>query len=296
MILTCTGTVVGQQLPKLNDLAVRAYVNYDQVSNIYTFRYSVSNGVTSQGSIARIDIDISTDSTKQTLDTVGLRYANQVIEDFFRRSYPTYKIVPVGFPIVPIGFLASATAARTASFFCAPVVFPGITRDSIVVTSNGIPGLRRYVAEPYIPDSLLDLILPNLEDTSASALTDEQSDSIWQSLSAIGWTLGPVAIDTPFVSINFLDTIKAYVSESLTLNWISDQATATKYIALIDSAQANLAAGPKRRGVAKTKLDSMLVNVYPDSAAGLLTSEAYALLRFNTEYVLKKLREEEGDH
>jgi hypothetical protein len=28
------------------------------------------------------------------------------------------------------------------------------------------------------------------------------------------------------------------------------------------------------------------------SAAGLITSEAYALLRFNTEYVLKKLSEE----
>jgi len=26
------------------------------------------------------------------------------------------------------------------------------------------------------------------------------------------------------------------------------------------------------------------------------TSEAYALLRFNTEYVLKKLREEDSDH
>jgi hypothetical protein len=28
------------------------------------------------------------------------------------------------------------------------------------------------------------------------------------------------------------------------------------------------------------------------SAAGLITSEAYALLRFNTEYLLKKLSEE----
>lgn len=106
-------------------------------------------------------------------------------------------------------------------------------------------------------------------------------------------TLGPADPPTPFNGLGFLDTIKSYITESRTLNWITTQATADKYTALINSAQAHLSSSPPLRGTVKAKLDSVLVNVYPDSAAALITSEAYALLRFNTEYVLKKLREED---
>jgi hypothetical protein len=286
VISICVGNALGQQLPRLNDLMVEAYVNYDSPSSIYAFRYKVFNGSNSQGSIGRIEIDISTDSTKQTLDTVGLRYANQVIEEFFHRSYPGYEIVPVGFPIVPGRFLASATAARAASFFCAPVVLPSTTLDSIVITSRGIPGLRRYVAEPYLPDSVLGLILPDEDDTSAAALRQAQSDSIRQSLSAKGWTVGPVAPDSPFISLNFLDTLNSYITQSRSLGWITNDPTANKYKRLIDTARSNLQANI--RGVTKAKLDSVLINVHTDSAS-TLTSEAYALLRFNTEYLLSKL-------
>jgi hypothetical protein len=106
-------------------------------------------------------------------------------------------------------------------------------------------------------------------------------------------TLGPKDPPTAFTALTFLDTIKSYITESRTLGWITTQGTADKYTALINSAQANLASTPPQRGVAKAKLDSVLVNVYPDSSSALITSEAYALLRFNTEYVLKKLREED---
>jgi hypothetical protein len=290
-ILMSSKNVFGQQLPKLDDLTAKTNITYDPASSIYTFRYRIFNGIISQGAIGSIDIDISTDSTKQTLDTVGLRYANQVIEDFFHRSYPTYKILPVGFPIVPGRFLASATAARTASFFCAPVVQPGTILDSITITSRGLPGLRKYVAEPYIPDSLFVLILPDEEDTSAAALTQKQSDSIRQSLNAHGWTVGPVAPDSPFVSTNFLDTVKSYVNQSRTLGWITSDQAKNKYLRFVDTAKAYLQANI--RGVTKARLDSTILSVYPDSVAGLLTSEACALIRFNTEYVLQKLREED---
>jgi len=103
-------------------------------------------------------------------------------------------------------------------------------------------------------------------------------------------TLGPKDPPTPFNAFTFLDTITSYISESRTLGWITNDPTANKYKRLIDTARFHLQAN--NRGVTKAKLDSVLVNVYPDSAAGLITSEAYALLRFNTEYVLKKLSEE----
>jgi hypothetical protein len=103
--------------------------------------------------------------------------------------------------------------------------------------------------------------------------------------------VSPKLPPTPFSALTFLDTITSYISESRTLGWIGNDPTANKYKQLIDTARFHLHAN--NRGVTKAKLDSVLVNVYPDSASGAITSEAYALLRFNTEYVLQKLREEE---
>jgi hypothetical protein len=103
-------------------------------------------------------------------------------------------------------------------------------------------------------------------------------------------TLSPNFPPTPFHALTFLDTITSYITESRTLGWITNDPTANKYKRLIDTARFHLQAN--NRGVTKAKLDSVLVNVYPDSAAGLITSEAYALLRFNTEYLLMKLSEE----
>ena len=107
----------------------------------------------------------------------------------------------------------------------------------------------------------------------------------------INSTLSARTPPTPFDAPNFLDTIKSYIDESRTLGWIANQATADKYTRLVDSARSNLDAN--NRGITKAKLDSVLLSANADSSS-TLTSEAYALLRFNTEYVLKKLREEDS--
>jgi hypothetical protein len=161
-------------------------------------------------------------------------------------------------------------------------ISPGQTLSGFVFHSLGLPSIRTFYAVGRVEPPEGDFeIAPGTNDIFAN--------------SAQGQTLGPADPPTPFHTLTFLDTIKSYITESRTLGWITTQATADKYTALINSAQVNLASSPPQRGVAKAKLDSVLTNVYPDSAAALLTSEAYALLRFNTEYVLKKLREEDEE-
>ena len=150
--------------------------------------------------------------------------------------------------------------------------------------SAGIPSIKDYYTNGWV-----ELPVANADPDSFVGAEE------WR-IGKVGKTLAPANPPYPFLPVNFLDTIKSYVNESRTLNWIFTQATANKYTALINSAQSHLAATPPERGIAKAKLDSVLLSVYPDSAAGLLTSEAYALLRFNTEYVLQKLREEDSDH
>ncbi len=144
------------------------------------------------------------------------------------------------------------------------------------VTYASLPRIGRYYACGY----------------NGSRYDTNENDVVTNSF--VGLTVVPRVLPSSFNALGFLDTIKSYITEGRTLGWIANDPTKNKYTRLIDSAKANLSSSPARRGTAKAKLDSVLRNVHPDSAAALITSEAYALLRFNTEYVMKKLREEDS--
>jgi len=159
-------------------------------------------------------------------------------------------------------------------------ISPGGQLQGFNITSPGIPSIYQFYAIGYS-------VVPTPEWEPDSVVGNDVDNSFK------GRTIAPRTPPTPFNSLTFLDTIKSYINQSRTFGWITNQATADKYTALVDSAQANLSANPSRRGITKSKLDSVLVNVNVDSST-TLTSEAYALIRFNTEYVLQKLREEDS--
>jgi hypothetical protein len=68
--------------------------------------------------------------------------------------------------------------------------------------------------------------------------------------------------------------------------WIKDQAISDKYIGYFNSVKNKLQ--KNNIGSARTTLQQILQEVNIDSTANL-TSESYALLRYNTEYLLEKL-------
>jgi hypothetical protein len=162
-------------------------------------------------------------------------------------------------------------------------ISPNNQLGGFVFVSSGLPTIVSFYCRGAIE-------LPIYPDGGAPPLDSVIGVDIFEN-SKSGFTIGPTTPPTPFNALTFLDTITSYISESRTLGWITNDPTASKYKRLIDTARFHLQAN--NRGVAKAKLDSVMVSVYPDSAAGLITSEAYALLRFNTEYLLKKLSDEE---
>ncbi|MDI6765500.1 MAG: hypothetical protein QME52_01540 [Bacteroidota bacterium] len=99
-------------------------------------------------------------------------------------------------------------------------------------------------------------------------------------------TVGPTSTPSPFDSLNFLDTLTSYTTQSRTLGWITEQSTAGKYTTFFDSAKVQL----QRNAIRATRatLDTVLANANQDSSHAL-TSEAYALIYFNTEYLLNQL-------
>jgi len=317
LLLIFTELVFGQcpeydtQPPSLSNVVVRALAIQNQVTQILSYRYSVANGISSTGCINRFEVDLSFPENGNDLSDSGLTDYPRYVDRTALRLNPELRIIPVGVPSLPTykGF----TSAWFAGFgvnkridwvraIASYRIEPGDTLLGITMISHGLPGLRAFVISPSYEPVPPVIVTPENEDSvylNVPPLTQEEEEAFQRLLDSIkvrGTTIGPTAPPATFNALTFLDTIASYVSQSRTLGWITTQAAANKYTALIDSAQSHLAVTPPQRGIAKAKLDSVLLNVHPDSTAGLLTSEAYALLRFNTEYVLTKLREEDSDH
>jgi hypothetical protein len=175
------------------------------------------------------------------------------------------------------------TLANLADQLNAPVsaVGPG---DSLLVSlrSIALPGINRFWAEGWHS--------PTSEQEYDSLLTSGFSpDEIlkpWYLDAYEGITVTPVIPFLPLNAVSSLDTLKSYTTQSRSLGWISSRSTADKYLGYFSSARANLVQGDSVG--ARTPLQQVLHDVDIDSTANL-TSEAYALIRYNTEYVLNQL-------
>jgi hypothetical protein len=116
-------------------------------------------------------------------------------------------------------------------------------------------------------------------------MIDELKENL-QTNSFRGITICSSVPNDPFIHIEFLDTLTSFVARSRELGWITTQSTSDKYLsyfatAKIGSQQNNIAA-------VRLALNNVLRDVDIDSSS-TLSSEAYALLRFNTEYLLEHL-------
>ncbi len=84
----------------------------------------------------------------------------------------------------------------------------------------------------------------------------------------------------------FTDTISSYTTQARALNWILDQSTANKYTGLLGRVHSDL--NQQNKNMAVLRLDTAVAQVQQDSVVHLM-SEAYALLRFNVEYLQRMI-------
>ena len=100
---------------------------------------------------------------------------------------------------------------------------------------------------------------------------------------------GKPAPDT-LVYTNFLDTLITYTDSSYTLGWITNEQTKDKYNNYFTNTKNYL--NQSNNNAAKTELQKVLTDCNTDSSS-VLTSEAYALLYFNTDYLINRIPEGE---
>lgn len=102
-------------------------------------------------------------------------------------------------------------------------------------------------------------------------------------------TIGPKEIPGNITNTELADTLTSYLAQSCDLGWIENRGICRSLLATLDNVKRQLEQG--RTQTAANNLQAFLNEVEALKDVQL-SSEAYALLRFNGEYLLKKLRDE----
>jgi hypothetical protein len=154
----------------------------------------------------------------------------------------------------------------------------GQSREGFELQDTCLPIIIRYFVKGYAPSSTL------WDDEPEHTQEEIRNDFLTNSI--IGFTVAPSIAPLPFVPLNFLDTLPSFTTRSRDLAWIKQQSTADKYLGYFTVAKTALQQN-NIQGT-RTALTNTLHDLNIDSSS-TLTSEAYALLRYNTEYLLKQL-------
>ncbi len=156
---------------------------------------------------------------------------------------------------------------------------PRSSRSGFGFWARSLPSIVTYYAEGHHP-------LPKFEEGMATDSIPGYSDLTPYGPGVVGKTVGPGPPPDPFDPAGFLGTLLSYTIQSKTLGWIAEQTTVEKYLGYFNSVKASLQ--DSNFTAARNTLKLVLEDVNVDSTSAL-TSEAYALLRFNTEYLLGQL-------
>jgi hypothetical protein len=281
--------VLAQIYPTLNTVKVHVNVNQDSVTGYFFYKVEIENGENSKGKIQRLDIDIHHDSSTSALDTTGLKFDKgngNYEEQQFRRAYPRIvnRVDPVTAWRLPTHWETVWGTLRVISIGSIKVPLPpGQSIDSIVLMSRGLPSIRHFMAVPEFQD---DLLFPSISEVDNSDSLVQAVDSIRLLVRYKGETIAPTAPPLTFLATAWCDTLSYFAAYAQSLSWIPSPSVADKYFSYFNSAKASLRVD--NIAAARTTLNQVLVDVNIDSTSNL-TSEAYALIRYNTEYLLSQL-------
>ncbi|MGA2625196.1 MAG: hypothetical protein ABSF91_15170 [Bacteroidota bacterium] len=162
--------------------------------------------------------------------------------------------------------------------FKSSMINPGQTASGFEINSLSLPAIVEYYVQGYRPESNA------VFDSTDLSENDLKNDILTNSIK--GYTIAAQDPPSPFNRLNFLDSLKSYVLQSRSLGWITSQSSADTYALLIDSAKARLQRNDSLS--AHRALDTVIQHAVADSAS-VLSSEAFALIFFNAQYLLAQM-------
>ena len=160
------------------------------------------------------------------------------------------------------------------------IVNPGEIQKGYWYAGNGLPG----ICTAYLQG------LTYGTEITTNFTEDDYKKKRMQNNSVIKKTIGLKLIPLELDSLAFIDTLITYTDSSYALGWIKDEQTRDKYDNYFNTAKTYLE--QNNNNAAKAELKNVLTDCNTDSSS-VLTSEAYALLYFNTDYLIKQIPEGE---
>ncbi|MGD0589994.1 MAG: hypothetical protein ABSA44_04235 [Bacteroidota bacterium] len=238
-----------QEFGKGNNFSMLLACKVDESPSIYIYSYSITNSPLSIQGINNLSIKSSVSDLKSTTNNEW-----------------------------KFGIVKAESLATFTTIFNATALIPGKIASSLNIESSGLPTISNFYAQGPHRTPIFD---PNdIQSHMSDFINDIYNNSVQ------GYTISPKIWSGPINKTYFLDSLSNYTTQSRSLGWIKDDATTNKYLGYFTSAKTKLV---QRDSVgARTVLLQVLHDVDIDSTASL-SSEAYALLRFNTEYLVNIL-------
>ena len=284
--------VYATEPPYLSNVEVKASVNLNVLSGMYDYQYTVINSQDSTGNLVGLNIDISYPSRGATLkkDELSIPYGKG--SRTFEQSVPvTAKInmIPVGMD-KPEKWISLLSVFGTANWGGGDYVQlnPGQALSGFGLSSYGLPGIREFRAEPAL-DFDADYY-PGWE--SVAGAVDESKairakvKELKEKVSFTGKTVGPTAPPAVFNVVTFLDYIIDLKHQAASLGWIDNSGIVNSLDVKLDNAKKKMSQGDNN--TARNILSAFINDIEAQSGKHL-TSEAYALLKYNAAYLINNL-------
>ncbi len=305
LLFTSLGILASQKLtameiPVLNDVYIESIIEYDENENLFKYSYLLSNPATNTGLIWSVDIDISKPQHGRDISADGLiiikgiSRSGRVVQDTFRDEIADIglrmdkQVIPVGIDI-PAGWMGGIALRGTASWGSREEEYnikPGGALDGFIIKSRGIPTIREisikpwwvYVAEGYVSE----------ED-------EEKARRIEEEITYHGKTVGPTAPPEELVPVDFLQQIIGLKHEAAALGWITNKGIERSLDAKLEAAlkkleQGNNVAARDIIGAFINEVEAQGCESYDGCPEGRhLAPEAYALLKYNAQYLIDNL-------
>ncbi len=291
-LATTATPAVAQTLPApLRAATVSAIVTKETGSEIFIYQYRVTNPAVNQSQINGFEIDLTLGPNDARLSREGLVNGPGYGRATSEANFQQVPMVPVGMT-GPTGWIfglgiASAPSRGYASWGSRDEPFrlsPGQVLTGLSLTSRGLPGVREARLQPPVPYG----DLPEQYDDP-----DELAKFV-DTLMLRTKTVAPKAPPANFVPLEFLNYLIALLHDSRQQGWIKVDGIHQSLLAELLAAKRSLEAGRDEpaRGQLKAFANEVQAVSCPEfSCPGNkpLTSEAYALLYFNGQYLVERL-------
>jgi hypothetical protein len=291
LVIAAAGSAGAQAVPSpLTGVAVSARVTRD-ASGKFQFEYRVTNPPHNAGALATLTVDVTRATDAATLPVDGLVNGPKYLRHSSEAAAGQVAMVPVGITgpegwVYGLGYAVAPTGgfALWGSIDEPFNVAPGGTGTGFRLTSPALPGIR---SSEVIPAINTDLLPPEFEDP-------DKVVTLRASLTIHTRTVGPTPPPATVVPVEFVNYLIALLHESRAQGWIRLDGLHQSLLAKLRAAKRHLGAGDPR--TAGNVLRAFAHEVDATSCRDLacpgnrpLTSEAYAVLFFNAEFLLAQL-------